>query len=520
MKACKKKSRLKKNGFFRKNIKKNYLAAWIANLGVVPLFLLAAFLLAPAFFFFLNLLFVVTHVLETIRQLLSTYRNQIRLNFNFKSSFLPTKHSCVKEILGTFCLFLLFNRAIKAETVSRNVILAKGQSIELNMYNIEKFNISNKQVISYKFNEKNKILNIRGQQIGHCEVLVWLKDQKSENFQIYVITKIQESKYLHLADIANHLGLESQLLFPHLRIWGKLKSLDQYLEYKKLLHSNNEQVVDEVEIDTDLKSKIVGHVYASFFEDFKDSIKCSSQFSDIICEFPENDAPSDSLKKNLTDKYKIQWVQQSQQRNKKNYFLKIKLIQIEQLNGEDLRLGLEQVSGNLSDFFNMPIENIIKQNQVLLLNKNVKLSTLAEPHSLVRPMVPAIMQIGADIAFKSQNVQNIQTTEWKFAGLKIQITIENFGDVLKINYETELTQPNNGTDGVSSIGGNKEKSSVVIPLDQAVKLFQISLRTNGDANERLPYLSALPLLGEIFKSKSRQSNYKTITGIIEVSENE
>ena len=46
------------------------VVGWIENLGVVPLFLFSAFLLAPAFFAFLNLLFVVTHVLETIGKLL------------------------------------------------------------------------------------------------------------------------------------------------------------------------------------------------------------------------------------------------------------------------------------------------------------------------------------------------------------------------------------------------------------------------------------------------------------------
>jgi type II secretory pathway component GspD/PulD (secretin) len=36
----------------------------------------------------------------------------------------------------------------------------------------------------------------------------------------------------------------------------------------------------------------------------------------------------------------------------------------------------------------------------------------------------------------------------------------------------------------------------------------------------MPFLNAIPLLGELFKSKSGQSNFKTITGIIEVSEND
>jgi hypothetical protein len=82
---------------------------WIANLGVVPLFLLAAFLFAPAFFAFLNLLFVVTHVLETIGKLLYNRDHNRRINTNifsnfqntnFKLSFLPILSQCVKGIFG------------------------------------------------------------------------------------------------------------------------------------------------------------------------------------------------------------------------------------------------------------------------------------------------------------------------------------------------------------------------------------------------------------------------------------
>lgn len=81
---------------------------WIANLGVVPLFLFSAFLLAPAFFAFLNLLFVVTHVLETIGKLLYNRIFESGINTNifslltlksFKPFFLPIFNPCVKGFL-------------------------------------------------------------------------------------------------------------------------------------------------------------------------------------------------------------------------------------------------------------------------------------------------------------------------------------------------------------------------------------------------------------------------------------
>jgi len=522
MKICniKIKSRLEKDGQFRnliyKFFLKNYFVAWIANLGVVPLFLLAAFLLAPAFFFFLNLLFVVTHVLETIYKL--PYRNRSISSFynNFKPYFLPIKSSCVKGIF--LCILLMTPRTLLlASENTEDIILAKGQTQELNLSTIEKFNIGNKDVVSYRFNEKTKKLLIRGAQLGHSEILIWNKDKSLKSYQVYIISKHQEAKFLHLAELSSHFGLSAKILIPHLKISGTINKLATYLNYKKLLLQNDGIILDEVKLSSELRNKIFANIYSRFFEDYKESINCQDEYSTITCFYPENESPSESLKKYLIQKFQVIFIHKNNQQLKVNYQLKMKLIQLEQLDGEDLRLGLEQVSGNLSDFLSIPIEKIVQKNQVLLSQKKVRLSTLAEPQTLIRSQTPAEMQIGADIPFKSTSVNNLTTTEWKFAGLKIKVELENLGDQLKINYEAELTQPSNDSSGVASIGGSKEKSSVVIPLNKAVKIFQLSLRTDGKSTDQLPFLNAIPILGELFKSKSNQSNYKTITGIIEVN---
>jgi hypothetical protein len=512
------KSRHVSDGFL--NIfKKDYLAAWIANLGVVPLFLLAAFLFAPAFFFFLSLLFVVTHVLETICKLPSSYRSNISLYNDFKPSFLPIKRSCVKGIVITICSLSPMT-ILMAESKSLDLIVARGQSIEIPLNKMEKFNVGNRQVITYRLNEKTKNLLIRGAQLGHSEILVWNQDKSLQTFQIFVISKQQEAKLMHLSNEITSLHLESLMLVPHLKVTGVIKNLSQYYDYKKLLDQNVQVIMDEVDLSTELKNKIYSGVYTAFFDDYNDSIKCSSEFSHVTCVYPKNDSPNPSTTQYLTNKYKISFIQNNNQHLKTNYRLKIKLVQLEQLDGEDLRLGLEQVSGSLADFLSIGVEKIIQKNQVLLSQKKVRLSTLAEPLTIVRALTPAVMQIGADIPFKNVSANNTPTTDWKFAGLKIKVLLENYGDKVKINYETELTQPNSDAQGAGSISGNKEKSSVVVSLKTAVKIFQISLKTEGKSTDQMPFLNAIPLLGELFKSKSDQSNYKTITGILEVEEND
>jgi type II secretory pathway component GspD/PulD (secretin) len=146
----------------------------------------------------------------------------------------------------------------------------------------------------------------------------------------------------------------------------------------------------------------------------------------------------------------------------------------------------------------------------------VSISTLAEPEIVLRPEVPGEIQIGSEIPFSV----NKNTTAWKFAGLKIKINLENMGDQLKINFETELTQPAMTSINQASVSGTISKSSVIVSLNRPSKIFQVSLRTQGTQTDKMPLLSAIPILGELFKSKSKQDNFKTITGIIEVKSNE
>jgi len=224
----------------------------------------------------------------------------------------------------------------------------------------------------------------------------------------------------------------------------------------------------------------------------------------------------ESLRKYFTDLYHIRFNAIRGQRNQQNYTVKIKLIQLEQLDGEELRLGLEQIEGTLGDFISSPLTSIISKNKVLLAKTNISISTLAETELILRPEVPGEIQIGSEIPYSL----NRNSVAWKFAGLKIKIQIQNMDDQLKINFETELTQPSTSGPEQQSVSGTISKSSLVIAANQPSKIFQVSLRTQGKQSDQLPYLGAIPILGELFKSKSKQDNFKTITGIIEVKTNE
>ena len=532
---------------FRSGKKRTYLeaaAAWIANFGVVPLFLLAAFLLAPAFFFLRNLLLFVTHVLETIRQLLYSYNgelhisgrrlNTIKFNFaqysGFKPSFVPIFHPCVKGIVGLFPLIIFLSLFLAAplsaqtlKEVPKDFIIAKGESFSLPLPQMKKFNVGNKEILTYRFDERKKELIVRGARLGHTEILVWnLGQSQASKHQVFVISKIQEAKYLQLAELLGSLGINTQMHIPHLKTAGEITSIKQFMQYKKIESKNRDIILDGMTINTQVKNEIIAQIYHAFFNDYKENVRCEVSLSDIQCSYPSNDSPSETLKKQLAEKWGVRFLERSDQRSLKNYSFKLRLIQLEQLDGEELRLGLDQLSASLGDLIRLPLRTVVEKNAVLLAQKKVKMNTLAEPQGLIRPMNPAEFQIGADVPYQSVNSNGmVSQTQWQFAGLKVKIKIENMGDKIRVDYETELTRPTPGTDGQQvSISGNKEKSSIVLDLAEATQMFQVSLKTDANAVDQMPFLHNIPLLGELFKSKSNQSNFKLITGIIEISEHE
>lgn len=176
------------------------------------------------------------------------------------------------------------------------------------------------------------------------------------------------------------------------------------------------------------------------------------------------------------------------------------------MSGEEIRLGLEHLNTTLSELFTSSLQQIVKKNEVLLNKQNVKLSTLAEPQTIIRPLTPASIQIGADIPFNVSNSQKNHNVEWKFAGLKVEFVLENLNDEIKINYQAELTQPSESANGSTSISGNKEKSSAVIALNHPVKIFEIFLKTQGQSHDQMPYLGRIPILGKLFnQAVSRQT---------------
>ena len=196
----------------------------------------------------------------------------------------------------------------------------------------------------------------------------------------------------------------------------------------------------------------------------------------------------------------------------------MKIVQVESLDGREIRFGLDKLSARVSDLFDFGIRKLIDDNFVLLNESKIDLSTLAEPEMVVNLNHPQLIEIGSQIPFQNITTQNnniIAPLDWKFAGLKIMTNITaNYGKLL-VKYSSEFSRPL-----ANGISGSKEESSVILTPGEAVKIFQIGFKTSGLGKESIPYISQIPILKHIFTSTSRSETYKHIYGYIQLEEME
>ncbi len=501
----------KKHGLFSvniKNLRKNY--SWILNLGVVPLFFITFFLLTP---FLATLFFLRTSVFfdkETIKPLL-------QMNLNNLSN-LATSSLFVKTFLGLALLLHGFGALAQTDD-AENLIISMGEHKELQLPLMQKYTLSNTDCLTHKFIAKTKTMLLKGNKLGYSELMVWNSDKQKKTYKVYILSKQKQLQILHLVQTIESTGLKSEVAGPYILIKGELKELKDYLLIKKLEKENKDVLQSQGHLASKLRNLLVAEVYTRLLGEYLDRFQCQDLNYSIICQYSQSHPPSKEVIDELKNRFAIDFVALKDFKEK-NYLIKLKLIQIEKLDGEELNLGLDKISGNLGELFHEGLLSIIEKNQFLLNKSKVHLSTLAEPETVIRLGQPAQIDVGAEISFpvaKNRADGVVQSTEWKFAGLRIKLDLNQLGDQFQVNFDTEFSRP---VDNDSKISGSKEKSSLNLSLKKPIQLFQIGFKTDGENTSAMPWLSSIPILGEIFKSKSTQSNYKKISGVIILEEYE
>lgn len=487
----------------------------MGNLGVVPLLRSFAFLLTPIWArLFVRLLYVA--------RFFDTITFPFPLPFLFASFFTVFGMTTIQG--KTF--------PVKSHRFQHHspFIVAPGEHGEIQIQHLRKFTVGDPHVISYQYHSSLKRLLFKGKRAGMTEIVIWTGTGGKGHllhrhvYPVYVLSQKEEGpSLLPVGQLLQSMGLSIKWAKTVLVAQGSLKDVNSYRLLKKLQREYGQHLHLEGELALPLRNYIIGEAYYYLFEEKLDEVRCHHQNFDILCHYPSSRPPGAQVATYLKDRWGVTLMALDDKKARQgNLVAKFKIIQMERLDGEELGLGLDNLSGTLDDLFTGGMEAFVRKNQILLQSRRVHISTLAEPEVLLIPGETAEISVGAEIPFSAPSsasksavgVMALETaTQWKFAGLKVKLQTKRIGyNSFELNYSTQFTRPPQSAQG--AIGGSKERSSVAITLGHSLQLFQIGLQTTGKSTRGLPWAQDIPLLGHIFQSKSKQNNYKKISGVI------
>lgn len=499
------------------NLKKNYwFSGWIANLGVVPLLRFLALRLLPTFFILRCLLISVALVLETMVHL----PIQIDLSLSGKDQYLPGLAKTVKNLLCLvfFVTFLqTLTLPLSAQTPPQHssfpqtIVLSKGEQRELAMVDLDKFSVGQAEVLSYRHLPAKKSLLIKGKMMGFTDLVVWPKKGGKITYHIYVLSKQGQLKMLSAIESLSHLNISARPFGTMIVAEGKIENREQYRSLLKLRQSLPQASILRLTLGQELRNQLIAEVYLAFWRENITDLSCHDDGLTIACQYSAATAISPEVLKNLSQQMAIDAVLVKNRFQNKNFLVKFKLIQMEQLEGKEFTLGLHQLVTDLGELYQNGLKGALAKNRMVLAELNMDVSTLAEPEIMVRTDVPAVIELGQEIPYRTTSGGNalIPQVSWKFAGLRIKFTLKESGPLFLLEYESEMSRP----DG-ESISGSKQVSHVVLKAGVPLQISQIAHKTDVHFGQSFPLLHNIPILGEIFKSKSDSNNYKKIIAVV------
>ncbi len=469
-----------------------FLSMCISNLGVEPCLIRRFLRFLPNFVLLFALLLRVTLVLETILSLLKTCFLYLIIHF-------------VKILIFLFCLPTFAD--------SKDIIMAKGEHRELKLAKLRRYTVGNREIISYKHLAKKETIIIKGKKMGFTQLIIWGHNEIKKSYNIYVLSKNNHLKMLHLVETLKRLKLKTTSAGLIIIAEGEIKYLKDLELINKLIKENPKRLHIKATLSSKLKSKLLGDIYKVFFNNYIDYIRCSISYYQILCYYPNNSNISKQVINHLKTKYNVQLIPIPIINNSSNFYVKLKLIKIEDVKGKEIQWGLEQISGSLEELFNKNIISIIKKNKLLLKNENIHFKTMAQPQMIIMPDVDTTIDIGSEIAYNSDSNNQSTITKWKFIGLKLKLKLKKTGKKYIMEFKNDFFRAN--TNNLST-SGNRQQSSLIIELNKPIKLFEIGFEDINNKSTKLPLISKIPLLSKLVGSKINNKVYKKIIGIIKL----
>ena len=506
--------------FFSRCHHLTYLSWWIANLGVVPLFLFSALRFDPADLAFAFLLLLVTAVLETILPLL--YQSTKNLKISNSSKYLHGSWPNVKRLILSALLLGGFSLSAMAEESSltknkEDLVMAIGEHRQFTPAQVHHFALTNRQVLVPTFSPKKGLI-IRAKTQGFSELILWDQQGRKQVFAVNIINKRDQQQMLNVISEAESLGLKALQNASGITFSGAVTELRHYQRLVDLKKKFPELELD-LELSKELKHLILEKAYHLFYEHFIDQAQCTFEQHKLDCQIPPGHPAIKNIKSMLENNFLITLREIAPIPLGQNLKIKLKIIQIERSDGREINFGLNQLNARLEDVFNHGIAPLIEKNQIMLRQYDAKIETLAEPQLLLHLDQEAKITLGAEIPYSQHNeTGSVISTQWKFSGLQVKLKCQHVNGKLILTYQTELSSTAASSNG--SIAGNSQLSQASIELDRPLELFDVALKGDELRQQSIPLLGDIPFLGKIFSSHELVTINKRIIALAEVKLND
>ena len=497
------------------------LSRWMENLGVVPLFLFSAFLFEPIFLSLFLLLFLVTAVFETIFSLLSyhnrDWENDLSLTTLLNLSYLPIDKLNVKIlfILGSLYLVPMHGQsALKKKKKSHNILISIGEHKEIPAFNLQNFTVGNKDIISYKVSHVLRNILIKGKKLGFTELVTWDKNGK-RIFKIYVLSKKTHLKLLRTAETFQSINLKTELRGPLILTYGTLFNFSHF----RLIHRLNKKHPDSFffkgSLSNSLQKELKNKILKALSLESEAGLKCEAKGFKFLCLYPFDNKLSKQEIKRVSKFFNVSLIPKKRD-TFHNYLIKIKLLNLEKQDGSEFGAGLEGISGSLIDLYKSDFNRLLIQQKFYFKGRNLNLTILAEPESIIQTHSPLKIKIGSEIPIQKINLPKDpfqpHKYSWKFTGLDLNITLKPHKKGFLIDYIIKFSSPSSNS--TQSFSGNEESGRVKIFLNKPVKVFEIGLRSKSKENNFFPWLKEIPILGFFFENTTTVNHFKKISAVI------
>lgn len=487
------------------------LSSCTSNLGVVPLFLLWAFLFLPAFVFLFSLLIVVTAVLETIKK--PHFKCLKLLNKKSRPRFVLKFKQVVKTSKALILLILYTHiGTCFSKEKTTPLILSRGEHREISATNLINYSIGNPQIVGVKHLKDKNIILLKGLALGRTELILWKKGQKT-TYSLFVDSKRNQLKIENLKALLASINLKTQRNGNFWIISGTIQTKNEFKIIHQIKDYLKENGVINVQLEQNLKNLLIAEIYKFFFDKNIDQISCDSKDINILCYLEDNFISKDYIS-HIKNNYFASIFVSKKRTVEKNFKVRLKLYQLELLTSEKKGLGLDGISGSIDEILISKYKDILGRNKFNFNGQDAEVSVLTDQTIEISLSTLSTFKIGQEIAVKTPlNNTDQYSVDWKFAGLKVDIKLEKHLNKFSIEYTTELSKPSQSNE---SISGNQQSSKIFIDLNQTLKMFELGLTGLDKETSYFPYLSKIPILGLLFTNNNRTSSFKKIIGIVEL----